>query len=99
MERVMDEDEAGYHTHHIMSRPILDFSDFKAAIMKAPVWLVFLEFCLVSASCCFLFAVFYYFNGEECFILSREFSFEQMVYLSIHTFTTVGYAGLRFQMP
>jgi hypothetical protein len=55
------------------------------------MWMLFIEFFAANVGFVLLFAVMYWAFGEDCFMLSNDFDFRQMVFLSIHTFTTVGY--------
>ena len=40
-----------------------------------------------------VFAGLYFAAGADCFTLAASFSFTQMLYLSIHVFTTVGFGS------
>ena len=42
---------------------------------------------------CVLFAAFFYAEGEACYE-TDEFDFAQMIWLSVHTFTTVGFGSV-----
>ncbi|KAL1520328.1 hypothetical protein AB1Y20_021918 [Prymnesium parvum] len=49
----------------------------------------------VYAACCALFAAIYFAIGEECFRMEGdEFDFNKALWLSVHTFTTVGYGSI-----
>jgi hypothetical protein len=67
----------------------------KDAMIRAPPWLLLLTFFTANTMCVALFALFFYWCDEACFTLSdgEAFSYRQMLWLSIHTFTTVGYGG------
>ena len=56
--------------------------------------LALLGFGAISASC-FAFGGFFYACGSDCFVLSsgNSFSYLEMVWMSIHTFTSIGYGS------
>ena len=43
---------------------------------------------------CVLFGALHYSVGAECYSLDEEFSFAESVWLSVHTFSTVGYGSI-----
>jgi hypothetical protein len=46
---------------------------------------------------CSVFAVFFYFFGTDCFSFSIDgvdFSFHELLWLSVHTFSSVGYGSV-----
>ncbi len=64
----------------------------KEGLIGAPLFVFVLVFLTCNALCVGIFALLFYACGAECFDLSSdEFSFAQTLWVSIHTFTTVGY--------
>ena len=49
---------------------------------------------LANLAGCVLFAALFFAGGEACYSTSNGFSFSEMMWLSVHTFTTVGYGSI-----
>ena len=63
-----------------------------AKLISSPLSIFVLVFISCNAVCVLAFACSFYAFQAECYVLPSEddFSFAQMLWLSIHTFTTVG---------
>ena len=91
--RLQADEMVGYRTHHLsrtgrhLRQPFFTNSN----IMRIPLWRLLVIFALANWLCVVVFAALYYSAGESCFILSSGFSFWQILCLSIHVFTTVGF--------
>ena len=85
------ESKVGYHTrhHHVGQHALRRLTKANLLSMKSIHLLIL--FMMVNALCVIFFAVLYYAAGGSCYALSSDFSFEQMLWLSVHVFTTVGF--------
>mmetsp|Transcript_27924 Transcript_27924/g.71353 ORF Transcript_27924/g.71353 Transcript_27924/m.71353 type:complete len:473 (-) Transcript_27924:227-1645(-) len=84
-------------TTHLSGMPLslrLSRSLSKEALMAVPLTAFVLIFLTCNAICVAAFAALFYACDSDCYdIAPNDFSFAQMLWLSIHTFTTVGYGS------
>jgi hypothetical protein len=66
-----------------------------AALIRSPLWILILVFFVANVIVVLVFACVFTLFGRECYIISgNNFDFTAMLWLSIHTFTTVGYGTI-----
>jgi len=64
----------------------------KDALIRRPLWALILVFACANATCVLTFALLFYACPASCYSLGSDaYFFYEMLWLSIHTFTTVGY--------
>jgi len=89
--------QIGYFTHWRGEtwRMRLERIFSRDAFIRAPLWLFVCSFLLINMVVVAAFAVLFYLCGQQCFVLggNEAFTLHQMLWLSVHTFTTVGYGG------
>ena len=86
--------KVGYHTSHIKQPHTMKLG---VDLIRFPLWLLLLLFFLANVLCVVVFAALYYAADEGCFVASstrQGFSFVQMLWLSVHIFTTVGFGSI-----
>jgi len=87
-----DHGKVGYFTHHKTGHQRALLRNF-ALFTRTPLWSLVLLFMLANSLCVILFALLFYTFGGSCYLLSAPFSFLQMLWLSIHVFSTVGFGS------
>jgi len=63
-------------------------------VVYGPPALVLLFFLLVYVSAVCIFAVILLFHGEDCFRLDGSFNFAAMMWISVHSFSTIGFGNV-----
>ena len=68
--------------------------DLGHRIMFGPPLLVLLFALIFYVMCTIIFACLFYSFGADCYKLTDDFSFEAMLWISTHTFSTVGFGNI-----
>lgn len=79
----------GYNTRHMNHHRRLWR---RTEWIQMRTWLLLSIFLLANVVCVVVFAALYYAAGSECY--TTQFSFMQMMWLSTHVFTTVGFGSI-----
>ena len=79
----------GYNTQH-MNHHHRQWR--RTEYIQMRTWLLLTIFFLANVACVVVFAALYYAAGAECY--TTDFSFMQMLWLSTHVFTTVGFGSI-----
>eukprot|EP00930_Biecheleria_cincta_P013610 TRINITY_DN12046_c0_g1_i2.p1 TRINITY_DN12046_c0_g1~~TRINITY_DN12046_c0_g1_i2.p1 ORF type:complete len:318 (-),score=25.46 TRINITY_DN12046_c0_g1_i2:230-1183(-) len=72
-----------------------DFMEWMSRLLEMNTSLVILLGLVANFLVVVIFALLYWANGENCvFIAEGEFGFSSMFYLSVHSFTTIGFGSI-----
>ena len=101
VERVSHLSESGQHAAgHLRAHDIVhvntntEWLSFGHRVMYGHPVLVLLFALVFYVACTLLFAAMFWGFGPSCYKLTDEFSFEAMLWISTHTFSTVGFGNI-----